>query len=301
MPKMTLEPRGKPVKLLNLGKSKSGKSGALASLANAGWKLYIHDFDNGIDIIQQYLTEEGAENVWYQTHTDKMKANGMAITPDGVPTAFSNAMRGLQNWEEEDKDLGPIESWGPDVIYVVDSLTFLASAAMRFSINMQVGGDDGLEAQNRWMHPYPSDYGEAQNRVERFLEMVYTDDIKCNVVMNTHIKWIGGGGIQTSQEKVKGVKTGELSKRELDSDTEGEGYPSAIGKQLPKKIATYFNNVVYSEATGSGMSCERRIHTVNFNRIQLGTQRPREIPPTLDLDTGLAKIFEIIKGKPGVS
>ncbi len=301
MPKMTLEDMGKPVKLLNLGKSGSGKSGALASLANAGWKLYIQDFDNGIDIIRQYLTEEGATRVWYTTLTDKMKATGMAITPDGVPTAFSRAMSGLQNWQEEEEDLGPINSWGEDVVYVVDSLTFLAAAAMRFSINMQVGGDDGLEAQTRWMHPYPSDYGEAQNRVERFLEMIYTDDIKCNVIMNTHIRWIGGGGVQTSQEKVKGVKTGELSKRELDSESEGEGYPMAVGKQLPRKIGTYFNNMVMCERTGSGLSTESRIHTVNYNRVQLKTQRPKEIPPTLDLDDGLAKIFEIIKGKPGES
>ena len=44
-------------KLMLLGESGAGKSGALASLVTAGYKLRILDFDNGLDTLKNYLTD----------------------------------------------------------------------------------------------------------------------------------------------------------------------------------------------------------------------------------------------------
>jgi len=54
-------------KLLLVGDSGSGKTSALASLANAGKKLRILDYDDGLDILSEYLTPEAVSRVSYIT------------------------------------------------------------------------------------------------------------------------------------------------------------------------------------------------------------------------------------------
>jgi hypothetical protein len=51
VPQATKHQSHRTTKLLNLGDAGSGKTGALASLAKAGQRLIILDFDNGLDIL----------------------------------------------------------------------------------------------------------------------------------------------------------------------------------------------------------------------------------------------------------
>lgn len=50
-------------KLLLVGDSGSGKTAALASLANAGKNLRILDYDDGLSILPDLLTPEGVSRV----------------------------------------------------------------------------------------------------------------------------------------------------------------------------------------------------------------------------------------------
>ncbi len=50
LPLLTSSLPSKPIKLALLGNSGDGKTGALASLANAGYRLAVFDFDGGLDI-----------------------------------------------------------------------------------------------------------------------------------------------------------------------------------------------------------------------------------------------------------
>ena len=50
MPNLSKHQSSEFTKLLLMGDSKSGKTGALASLVLAGYKLRILDFDNGLEI-----------------------------------------------------------------------------------------------------------------------------------------------------------------------------------------------------------------------------------------------------------
>ena len=73
-----------PVKMLLIGDTGSGKTGALASLAKAGYKLHILDFDNGVPVIASYLNEAELKTVEVEVLTDKMKVlpNGQVIPED---------------------------------------------------------------------------------------------------------------------------------------------------------------------------------------------------------------------------
>ena len=52
MPSLSAHQSNDYVKLLLCGDSGSGKSGALASLVGAGYKLRILDMDNGLDSLK---------------------------------------------------------------------------------------------------------------------------------------------------------------------------------------------------------------------------------------------------------
>lgn len=61
----------KPIKMLVMGDTGTGKTGALASLANAGYKLHILDYDNGLDILSTKVKPEFLKNIEYETLTEK--------------------------------------------------------------------------------------------------------------------------------------------------------------------------------------------------------------------------------------
>ena len=55
MPKLT--DTAMPPRILLCGEAASGKTGALAQLANAGYRIMIHDFDQNTRVIGSYLRE----------------------------------------------------------------------------------------------------------------------------------------------------------------------------------------------------------------------------------------------------
>src|SRR3990167_5326691 len=97
MANLANHPSALKTNLLFLGDSGMGKTGALASLAIAGYNLRIMDYDNGVDIlanilkpgIQPYmLTPEQSltaiSRVDYITLTDKFKTLGGRMFPESA-------------------------------------------------------------------------------------------------------------------------------------------------------------------------------------------------------------------------
>ncbi|KKK64421.1 hypothetical protein LCGC14_2984400, partial [marine sediment metagenome] len=101
MPKGTEHQSKKTTKLLNLGNPGGGKTGALACLAKAGYRLIIVDYDNGLDILINLCKNDkkALNNIYFETFTDKMQmVNGM-ILPVGTPRAFTDSMNALTKWK----------------------------------------------------------------------------------------------------------------------------------------------------------------------------------------------------------
>jgi hypothetical protein len=264
MPKLSVHKQAHSNKMLMIGDSGSGKTGALISLIEAGYKLVILDFDNGLDILVNAILEEPnadelLERVTYATLTDKMKAVNGVLMPDGVPKAFSTAMKLLTNWKTEDEDLGPVSTWDDDTILVVDSLTFMSNAAFRY-----------VDAINNFKDPRQT-FGESMKLIESALGLLYSDSIKCHVIINSHITYI---------ENEANVN---------------KGYPSSIGKALSPKIPRYFNSILQVKVIGAGASAKRVIRTVPDGTIDLkAPMMPGKIPQELPLATGLADFFKLL-------
>lgn len=256
-------------KMILLGDSGAGKTGALASLADAGYNVRILDLDNGADVLANLLNDpkspykkEALGRVDYETITDPMKnVNGKLIPKQAK--VWQSAVKLLDNWKTETADFGPISTWTPQDVLVIDSLSILGNASLNFITAM-----NGRLGQK----PYQSDYGDAQALIESLMQMLYDESVRCNIIVNTHITYVGGEG--------------QIER----------GYPSCVGSKLPQKIGRYFNTILMVKSQGSGASVRRKIITSTVPLVELKNTAPLRVKPEYDLATGLAEYFRDVQG-----
>jgi hypothetical protein len=259
-------------KMLLVGDSGSGKTGALMSLIAAGYNVRILDLDAGVAVLNDYLknpnsiytrpfpglwTAEQAKTlltrVCYETVTDKMRNVNGKLVPKQA-TVWQRAAKLLDGWPE----FGPISSWTPQDVLVIDSLTFLCNGALNFVLMM-----NGRLGQQ----PHQSDWYQAQQLVEALLQMLYDDNVGCNVIVNCHVVLIG------------------------EENGPQRAYPASLGKALSPKIGRYFNTVLMAKTVGTGTAAKHKILTQSANGLELKTTVPLKAKAEYDLATGLAEYF----------
>jgi hypothetical protein len=261
--------------LLLVSDSGMGKTGALASLARAGYSLRILDFDNGTQILSSLLKDDPAamERVYVEKCTDTFKNVQGRLLPRTPLVAWTKAVTLLSNWKSD--GLGPVSSWGPQDILVIDSLTHCGEAAMRYhqSLNSKLG-----------THPTLPDWGIVQTMIKELLEMLKDSEIKCQVCVCTHIDW-----------RWREVRGGKDNLMVVGRELEG-GFPSAPGNKLPEKVGSYFNDALQIVATGTGSGLRRKIITVPMTSLGLKSSNPTVVKREYPLETGLADYFFDVLG-----
>ena len=303
-----LDARSSAAKLLLIGKSGAGKTGALASLVAAGYNLRMIDTDNGVRPLASLVTDRRypyakvieanginlATAVRYQTIDTNMKLRNITRKLPGegnkstselllAPTdakAWPKVLTLLDHWKEDDgTDLGPVASWSTRDVLVIDSFSTLAKAVYYFSqsMNGRLGArDSGFD--------YQRDVGEAQSQLTRFLELLYASSVPCNVIVISHITWVdeSAGIAGRPREGVDGAVSMP------------DGYPSAIGRALSPHMGKYFNDQFVMKATGSGQGVRRIISTVPTDGVTAKTSvfLDREY----NVSDGMARIFAEITG-----
>jgi hypothetical protein len=258
MPPLTQHQSNKFTKLLLIGDSGTGKTGALASLVGEGYDLRILDCDNGLDTMAMILKEKHPDKlgqVHYETVRDKYKGSAMGPLIDGAP-AFAKALGLLDKWTDGTK---PAE-WGEKTIFVLDSLTFFSDMAFNWAKSL----NPGAKEPRQW-------YGTAQAATENVLAQLTSADFKTNVIVISHISWI---------ERPDGTM---------------RGYPSSVGKALGPTIPAYFNSVALCQTAGTGAQVRRTIQTVPTALIDLKNPAPFRMAASLPLETGLADFFREVR------
>ena len=207
----------KIVKLLFAADSGMGKTSALASLANAGYRLAIIDMDNGVDVLKGLLKPEAYDRVFYKT-----------LSPH-EPASWDVAESLTRTWKTDTEDLGPISKFTDNDVLVIDSLSFLGSAAMAKAKSL-ASIDPKAVGFNQAV------WGVAQNLLEFLVARLTSIHTPCNIIMTTHL--------QVVEDEATGSK---------------KVYPASVGKALPAKMNRYFNNVWRIDAKPNG---DRVIRTV---------------------------------------
>ena len=245
------------IKLLLLGDSGTGKTGALASLVKEGYHLHVLDFDNKIaggilPIVVQRDCPEFIGHVDFEPLRDRFKPSSMGPIPDGVPTAFTKGLALLDKWSDGSLP----REWGPKHVLVVDSLTFCGDAAFNWARSMNPGSKE----QRQW-------YQTAQNVVEPLISMITADSFHTNVIVTTHVDW---------QSRPDGTM---------------KGFPTSIGSALNSTIPAYFENMALTHIA----SGKRIIQTTPTALVDLKNPAPFRMLPTLPIETGLATFFRTLK------
>lgn len=254
-------PSTSQVKLLLMGNSGVGKTGALASLAAAGYRLFIADFDNGLDILMDptILDPKYRENVFYKSFQDTPIKAGNALIP--AANAWSDMMKALGDWKEDGKSLGNITTWGSNDVFVLDSLTIASDRAMDEALKM--GGRLG-------QRPQIQDYAAAMDSIQSLLELAYSMACKCNVVMNAHLQYLN--------DEQSGTR---------------KAFPNVIGQRLAPKVPRYFNNMVLLTKTPMGAGVRRQLETSSTFTMDLKVSKPGKVP--LKMEPDLAKLFVLLQ------
>ena len=301
MPPISSHQSSTVTKLLYCGDSGTGKTGSLAALAAAGYRLRIIDTDNGLDVLRAYLTDpksqyllanpKAAENVHFVTLTEKMRNINGRITP-ATARVWPQVLDMLDHWRVKDtdasgktiltegkptyaEDLGKPTSWGSQEVLVLDTLTSLGTAAYNYHCSMN--GRLGASPQgNEWRR----DIGATQSMLEGLLQLLSDTSLGCNVILNSHLTYVQDEDAPAMADGTGGLKT---------------GYPSAIGKALSPKIPRYFNTVLLAKTTGFGASTKHKIFTSSQGQVDLKSTNPLRVAKEYDLATGLADYFKAVR------
>lgn len=275
MPLLSENPGTKRVKGLVLGNPGAGKTGALASLVKAGYKLRIYDFDNLMGSLISYVRKDCPEklsdgSVMVQTFTDKLKGsetpammqgkNLYVPQPiDGIPKAYPNALKQFNHWKNESEDLGIPSTWGDNHVVVVDSLTTASRAAYRYCDFMNPGAGDKRAIF----------YG-AQQLIINLLTLLASESFDTNVLVIAHVDY------------------------EKDQFEMLRGFPKSIGSAIRTDIAALFNCVLLFENQGQGASAKKVMRTNSTGIIDLKNPVSFKLADSLPIETGLAEFFKAV-------
>jgi hypothetical protein len=253
-------------KLLLLGDAKSGKTTSLESLVNAGYHIRILDMDNLLDGLKDKVMRDCpqlAKNVEFRTLRDKYKTGPQGPMIDGPAKAFVDSMKMLDHWKYDDTDLGKPKEWGSDTILVVDSLSRLCDAAYDYHMMITPRGKSG-EQDGRAV------YGGAQDAVEMVLANLTSAAFQTNVIVVCH-------GIYVDMP-----------------DQTKKIFPQGVGQKLSPKIPQYFPVYIRYKNVAN----KRVIQIESDQMIDLAMPKLQAFAgKTLPIETGLATIFETLRGK----
>lgn len=260
MPTLTSSSPSTYQKILFMGDSGTGKTGALASLAEAGYELFILDFDNGLAPLVAYCSDAAKGRIHYETLTDEVAMIGNVMKAKGTPKAVRKGLDLLDRWKDADGDFGDPAKWGPNRILVLDSLSFFGNAALRFVM------DKNAQSVAR-----QSDWGEAQNIISGVLAKLTAKTFETHVIVSTHVRYL-----------------------ENEENVVYKGWPSALGKALGPEVPKYFNIMLGADRRGTP-----KILTRPAGVIEYKFPHPN-VKGDYPLATGMREIFKLLRGtEPG--
>lgn len=277
-----------PVRMLVLGYPGAGKTGSLASLVDAGFKIRLIDFDGNPESMLQFSKPEMLKNVDILSFEDPLTDNNNYIGVKGGPKALAQSFKALDRWkyigeDGVEVDLGSSSEWGPDTIVVIDGLTGLGKAAFRRAQFIQ-NKTPANTTQAVW--------GMAIQDQENFIERLTSSRNRHHVIVISHLKMVGPKEIaQTDNETNK-----ELKERIADL-VPTRLWPSALGQGLPQSIAGHFPVTVLIGSQTKGTSVKRTF-TVQ-PKVEMDLKFPgAKIPEDLSVEKGMINLFRALGAQP---
>lgn len=246
-----------PPRILLCGEAASGKTGALAQLANAGYRIMIHDFDQNTRVIGSYLRDNAAD-VYVSTYAAaKITGTNLFAGNGNAGKQALDEMRRfckmLEHWKVAGgEDLGPCTSWTSKDVVVIDSGTFLGELLL-----MAASEDPEAKRDGRSLYNVAGKYYGA------ILDHLTGNKMGASVIVLTHI-------MQTGDTDDQGKIIGKA-----------RDVPVGVGVKFSKKMQTYFSDIWHLEVDRTG---NRTIKTGATDKASLRTSAPTVIKPAEPYD-----------------
>lgn len=243
-----------PVRAFIQGRPKTGKTGALAALANAGFKLRVIDYDGNIQPLTQFVNPNARPLVDIVQLQDKLWNSNDGMAPMGKPTAFDDGLKLMQHWKYRERkpgdapeefteiDLGKPSEWGPDTVVVIDSMTSFGDAAKRRAMVML----NKTRKNSNWRV-----WDFAQQDVSQAIKLMAHPATRYHLLIMTHPKEISPEIAADEDDQA----TKDIKQRKA-ALSPGRIYPSAPGKALSQVVAAQLPIVIRSFVGGNvGKEC----------------------------------------------
>jgi hypothetical protein len=276
-------------RVLVVGFPGSAKTGGLASLANAGFKIRMLDFEGNNEAFLAHVKPEFLQNIDICYLKDEMHDSSSGLAVRGVPTAFRRALKLMDHWKYTDKDdevvdLGHSKDWGRDTIVVLDSLTAMGERAMEAALSKTnrtiLNRSDGV-------------WGYAMAEQQHFIDKLTSRLNNHHLIVISHLVMIGPKDVRKGENPVT-----EKIKEQLADLIDTRYYPSALGWKLPQQIGGAFSTIVRAEAIAKGNSIVYRLRTMPRKELDLKVPAA-SIPTDLDLAAdGMLRLFKSIGCNP---
>jgi len=279
--------KSRPARIMLVGYPGTGKTGALACLANAGYKLRVLDFDGNLEPLLLFTEDDSLENIDILSFHDELRGGLKSIEPKGRPDAFAEALKAMDHWkytdgDGNDVDLGRSKDWGPDTVVVLDSLTSMGRAAMRRAMSF---------LNKTPLNRTDQTWGFAMQEQEAFIEKLASPMNKHHVIVTAHLKMLGPKEVRKGDNDVT-IK----AKEEAAELVPTRLFPSALGRALPPQIGGHFPTLLLVEPKFYGSKVKRVIHTLPRPELDLKVPAP-DLPATVPIEDGLVTIFNKLKGE----
>jgi hypothetical protein len=238
---MTFDPSKSPLpgpNILLMGEGGTGKTYSIGTLVDRGLEVFYLALESGLESLLGYWSDRDKpvpENLhWHKLAPPKMSYKDFADQALRINTINLKTLaespdpnRHLHNqWialggamydfpdDRTGKKFGPVDSWGPERVIVIDGMTGLCKAAMS-----AVTGSRPV-----WN---PMDYQIGQKQVEGFLRMT-CDNTRCWFILISHVE------------------------KEIDPVNGGlQLMVSGIGKALSPLVPPMFSDVVWCKREGT--------------------------------------------------
>ena len=242
-----------PPSILLMGPSGSGKTHSLSTLIEAGLEVFVLSTEpRGIETFLDVLAAKklpltkahwryipparrGIDILIKQANmVSFLDQKGLADQKAGPRTdaQWIQFLEAIANFkcERDGKEYGPVDSWGPDRAFVIDSLTGISSMAMDITIGTKVTAN-------------PGEWGTAQNLIRQLL-LLCQSSLNCFFILTAHT--------ERENNEITGIQ---------------QIMASTVGAKLAPKLPQFFSEVVEAYTVSQG---DTRIHlwstnTPNYN------------------------------------
>lgn len=277
----------------------SAKTGSVAALLNAGYKVRMIDFEGNYLPLLRYTKKEFLKNLDIVTLQDKLSGDSSRfIEPEGIPTAFADALKLLNGeWKYTGKDgkevnLGRSKEWGRDTVLLIDSLTANGEASMRRARKMM-----NKTVQNTTA----AVWGAAVDDQIAMIQALKHEKRQHHLIYLAHLQMVGPEvPMLTRDDDINGTKDIKLQIAEERADLISTRlYPRAVTRNASTVIAKEFPTVILAERKATKSGVKFSLRTAAGSELDLkapGATIAAEYP----IETGLADIFKELGAVPPV-